>query len=127
MGVYYSFVQFKNIKMNIFLFLFYSLKIQQSFLNLLFKFKILYGFSFDNIFDNGGKNMVNAIISAILSFIIPGLGQAINGDVKKGVVLLVIALIMGLIASFIFRSWIVYIINICISLYAAYDAYITAN
>lgn len=71
--------------------------------------------------------MVNAIISAILSFFIPGLGQAINGDIQKGVILFVIALVMGLIASFIFRSWIVGIINLLISIYAAYDAYITAN
>lgn len=70
--------------------------------------------------------MVNAIISAILSFIIPGLGQAINGDVKKGIILFVLAVIMILFASFIFRSFIVYIINFLISAYAAYDAYVTA-
>lgn len=71
--------------------------------------------------------MVNAIISAILSLIIPGLGQVINGDTQKGIILFVVAVIMGAIASFIFRQWIVYIINIFISLYAAYDAYITAK
>lgn len=70
--------------------------------------------------------MVQPIISAILSFIIPGLGQLINGDVKKGVILFVIAVIMGIIASWIFRSWLAHIINIFISLYAAYDAYNTA-
>ncbi|MBR4448109.1 hypothetical protein [Methanobrevibacter sp.] len=67
------------------------------------------------------------IISAILSFIIPGLGQAINGDIKKGIILFVLALIMGIIASWIFRSWVVYIINLFIAIYAAYDAYITAD
>lgn len=71
--------------------------------------------------------MVSPIISGILSFIIPGLGQALNGDVKKGIILFIIALIMGLIATFIFRQWIVYIIDLLISLYAAYDAYVTAN
>lgn len=71
--------------------------------------------------------MVHLIISAILSFIIPGLGQAINGDVKKGVILFVVAIIMVLIASFIFKQWLVYIVNLLISVYAAYDAYVTAN
>lgn len=66
---------------------------------------------------------MNSIIAAILSFIIPGLGQVISGEVQRGIVLFIIALIMGLIASFIFKSWIVNIINILIALYAAYDAY----
>lgn len=66
---------------------------------------------------------MNSIIAAILSFIIPGLGQVISGEVQRGIVLFVIALIMGLIASFIFKSWIVNIINILIAIYAAYDAY----
>ena len=67
---------------------------------------------------------MNAILAAILSFIIPGLGQALSGDIKKGVVLFVIAVIMGIIATWIFRTWIVYIIDLAISLYAAYDAYV---
>ena len=66
---------------------------------------------------------MNSIIAAILSFIIPGLGQVISGEVQRGIVLFVVALIMGLIASFIFKSWIVNIINILIAIYAAYDAY----
>lgn len=66
---------------------------------------------------------MNSIIAAILSFIIPGLGQVISGEVQRGIVLFIIALIMGLIASFIFKSWIVNIINILIAIYAAYDAY----
>lgn len=66
---------------------------------------------------------MNAIIAAILSFFIPGLGQAISGDVQKGVILFVMAIIVALLASLIFRSWFVSIINIIISIYAAYDAY----
>lgn len=71
--------------------------------------------------------MANAILSAILSFIIPGLGQVINGEIPRGIILFVLAVIMGLIATFIFQSWIVYIIDILISLYAAYDAYMIAK
>lgn len=67
--------------------------------------------------------MVNPIIAAICSFVIPGLGQALAGDIKKGIILLVIALIMVAIATLIFRHWLVTIIELAIMIYAAYDAY----
>ena len=67
--------------------------------------------------------MVNAIIAAILSFLIPGLGQAIAGDIKKGIIFFVVAIVIAAIATLIFRHWIVYIIDILYALYAAYDAY----
>ena len=70
--------------------------------------------------------MLKAIICAILSFFIPGLGQAIAGDIQKGIILFVVALIVGILAAFVFKEWIVYIINLLISLYAAYDAYMMA-
>lgn len=69
------------------------------------------------------KNMANAILAAILSFLIPGLGQAYAGDIKKGLIFLVIAIVVWIIASIIFRHWIVWIIDILYALYAAYDAY----
>ena len=67
--------------------------------------------------------MANGILAAILSFIIPGLGQAYAGDIKKGVIFFVIALVIWAIASLIFRHWLVWIIDILYALYAAYDAY----
>ena len=67
--------------------------------------------------------MVNAILAAVLSFIIPGLGQAVAGDIKKGVIFLVIAIIIGAIATLIFQHWIVWIIDLAYAVYAAYDAY----
>lgn len=67
--------------------------------------------------------MVNAILAAVLSFLIPGLGQAVAGDIKKGVIFFVIALVVWAIASLIFRHWIVWIIDVLYCLYAAYDAY----
>lgn len=70
--------------------------------------------------------MLKAIICAILSFFIPGLGQAIGGDIQKGIILFVVALIVGILAAFVFKEWLVYIINLLISLYAAYDAYMMA-
>ena len=71
--------------------------------------------------------MIKAIICAILSFIIPGLGQVIAGDLKKGIVLFVLALIMGFLAAIVFKQWLVGIINLLISIYAAYDAYVMAS
>ena len=67
--------------------------------------------------------MVNAIIAAVLSFFIPGLGQALAGDIKKGIIFFVIALVLAGIATLIFRSWLVNLIEIVYSVYAAYDAY----
>ena len=67
--------------------------------------------------------MANGILAAILSFIIPGLGQAYAGDIKKGVIFFIIAVVIGLIATFVFRAWIVYLIDVIYALYATYDAY----
>ena len=64
-----------------------------------------------------------SILAAVLSFFIPGLGQAVAGDIKKGIIFFVIAIILAAIVSFVFRSWIVNIIGLLYSLYAAYDAY----
>ena len=66
---------------------------------------------------------MNAIIAAILSLIIPGLGQAISGDIKKGVIFLVGALVLGAIVALIFKNWLASIINIAYAVYVAYDAY----
>lgn len=68
--------------------------------------------------------MANAILAAILSFLIPGLGQAYAGDIKKGVIFFVIAIVIGLIIVYVLgaASW-AYIISLIYSIYAAYDAY----
>ena len=71
----------------------------------------------------GGKNMVNAILAAVLSFFIPGLGQALAGDIKKGIIFFIIFLIFALIIWFVTQSLIVNMINLIFCLYAAYDAY----
>ena len=71
--------------------------------------------------------MLKAIICAILSFIIPGLGQAIAGDLKKGIILFVTWLVVGILAAIVFKQWLVHIINLIIAIYAAYDAFIMAS
>ena len=70
-----------------------------------------------------GNYMASAILAAILSFLIPGLGQAYAGDIKKGIVFFIVAVIVGTLVFFVFRLWIYYIISLLISLYAAYDAF----
>ena len=67
--------------------------------------------------------MANGILAAILSFIIPGLGQAYAGDIKKGIIFFIAAILIIFIATFVFRMWIIYILSLIISSYAAYDAY----
>lgn len=67
--------------------------------------------------------MVNAILAAVLSFFIPGLGQVLAGDIQKGIIFFVVAIVLWAIASLIFRSWIVTLITLIYALYAAYDAY----
>ena len=71
--------------------------------------------------------MANAIIAAILSFIIPGLGQAYGGDIRRGIFVFIAAFITILIVSFVFKDWFYTIIDILISIYAAYDAYDLIN
>ena len=71
--------------------------------------------------------MLKAIICAILSFFIPGLGQVIAGDLKKGIILFGAWVVVGFLAAVVFKQWLVHIINLAISLYAAYDAFIMAS
>ena len=44
--------------------------------------------------------MANEILAAILSFFIPGLGQAYAGDIKKGIIFFVIAVVIAIISFF---------------------------
>jgi TM2 domain-containing membrane protein YozV len=67
--------------------------------------------------------MVNAILAAVLSFFIPGLGQTLAGDVRKGIIFFVVAVILLAVSSFIFKHLIISIISLIYILYAAYDAY----
>lgn len=65
--------------------------------------------------------MANGIVAAVLSFIIPGLGQLFAGDVKRGLIFLVIYLVLA-VASF-FTGFILSILTLIFRIYAAYDAY----
>ena len=86
----------------------------------------------------------NPLVSAILSFLIPGLGQILNGQIKKGIILLVLDLIIwgvvvviyliggGILAAFTMGVGClcclpIFIVPLIVCLYAAYDAYKTAR
>lgn len=71
--------------------------------------------------------MVNAILAGILSFIIPGLGQAVIGSYKKGIIFFIIALIIGIVTVFIVQHWAFYIVDLLFAIYVAYDAYKIAH
>ncbi|WP_405291807.1 hypothetical protein [Methanobrevibacter sp.] len=75
--------------------------------------------------------MANKYLAAILSFFIPGIGQAYAGDIKKGIIYFLVAFVaLGIVGSFFVDSVLdsfYYIIDILISIYAAYDAYLMAK
>ena len=65
--------------------------------------------------------MANEILAAILSFFIPGLGQAYAGDIKKGVIFFVIAVVIAIISFF--TAFLLSFLSLIFAIYAAYDAY----
>ncbi|MDO5815174.1 MAG: hypothetical protein Q4Q18_06005 [Methanobrevibacter sp.] len=75
--------------------------------------------------------MANKYLAAILSFFIPGLGQAYAGNIKKGIAYFIVAFVaLTIIGSFFVDSVLTsfyYIIDILISIYAAYDAYLMSK
>lgn len=86
----------------------------------LYKYKIKNKIIINN---NGGKNMVNPIIAAIISFFLPGIGQIIQGaDVKKGIIMFIIAIVLSYLLMNFLGS-LGNIIYLLYAIYAAYDAY----
>lgn len=69
--------------------------------------------------------MANEILAAILSFFIPGLGQAYAGDIKKGAIFFVIAVVIFIISFF--TGFLLAPISLIYGIYAAYDAYKMAS
>ncbi|MCS3922410.1 TM2 domain-containing membrane protein YozV [Methanococcus voltae PS] len=68
-------------------------------------------------------NQKNPILAGILSFLIVGAGQMYNGQIKKGILLL----IAGLISGFLLFFLIGFILLPIVYIYAIYDAYTTAD
>jgi len=65
----------------------------------------------------------NPVVAAVLSLLVVGLGQVYNGEVGKGLLFFIVAIIIGL-TLFIYIG---FILVPLFWLFAAYDAYTTAE
>ena len=65
----------------------------------------------------------NPVLAAILSFLIVGLGQIYNGEIRKGIIL-IIAYVISIALCFVYVGLILVPI---LWIYGIYDAYTTAN
>jgi TM2 domain-containing membrane protein YozV len=70
-----------------------------------------------------GNTKKSAGVATILSFFIPGLGQIYNGQIGKGIGMIILAIIFGLLWSLVIGIPLYLILWI----YGMYDAYSTAN
>jgi TM2 domain-containing membrane protein YozV len=62
-------------------------------------------------------------LAAVLSFLIPGLGQIYNGEIGKGIGILVLAIILGIL----FFLLVTMLILLILWIWNIYDAYSTAQ
>jgi TM2 domain-containing membrane protein YozV len=70
--------------------------------------------------NQGGYQQKNPVLALILSLIIVGVGQVYNGQIVKGIIFFLAALILGLTGIGLIISFIIW-------LYAMYDAYTIAQ
>ena len=66
--------------------------------------------------------MVSPIVAAIISFFFPGIGQVVQGETKKGIIMFVAAIVISIILTYALGT-IGNIIYLIYAVYAAYDAY----
>ena len=62
-----------------------------------------------------------SIVAAIISLFLPGIGQVVQGETQKGIIMFVIALVLAVLTSMV--SPMVSFISLIFAIYAAYDAY----
>lgn len=70
------------------------------------------------------------LLSLILSFFIPGLGQVYNGQLLKGVIILVLYVALWMISGvlmFVLIGFCTMVLPVLVWLYAMYDGYSVAN
>ena len=67
--------------------------------------------------------MKNPGLSAVLSFIFPGAGQIYNGNIGKGIVIFLLAIVFAVLSMMLIGIPLLIILII----YSVYDAYKTAN
>ncbi len=65
----------------------------------------------------------NSTLAAILSFLIPGLGQIYNGEVGKGIMIIVVQIVN----AFLMMIVIGFFTGLAVMVWAMYDAYKTAE
>ncbi len=70
----------------------------------------------------GGVLMVSPIVAAIISFFFPGIGQVVQGETQKGIIMFVAAIVISIILTYALGT-IGNIIYLIYAVYAAYDAY----
>ena len=69
--------------------------------------------------------MANAILAAVLSFLIPGLGQAYAGDIKKGAIFFIIAVVLAILSFF--TAFLLSIISLIFAIYVKENPHIIMN
>ena len=48
----------------------------------------------------GGVLMVSPIVAAIISFFFPGIGQVVQGETQKGIIMFVAAIVISIILTY---------------------------
>lgn len=71
--------------------------------------------------------MANPILALIISFFLPGIGTLYAGNIMKGIIIFIVAVILGALATIFLLGIIAYILYIIVWLYGMYDAYTTAS
>jgi TM2 domain-containing membrane protein YozV len=73
------------------------------------------------------KKMANPILALIISFFLPGIGTVYAGDIMKGIIIFIVAVILGALATIFLLGIVAYILYVIVWLYGMYDAYTTAS
>jgi hypothetical protein len=71
--------------------------------------------------------MANPIVALIISFFLPGIGTVYAGNIMKGLIIFIIAVIFGALAGIFLLGIIAYVLYIIVWLYGMFDAYTTAS
>jgi len=71
--------------------------------------------------------MANPVLALIISFFLPGIGTIYAGNIIKGIIIFILALILGSLATIFLLGIFAYILYIILWLYGMYDAYTLAS
>lgn len=73
------------------------------------------------------NGLANPILALIISLFLPGIGTVYAGEVMKGIIIFIVALILGALATVFLLGIIAWILYVIVWLYGMYDAYTTAS